>query len=316
MKKTCFSKNAYPCTNHASKAPASAVKKLNFLTSFLLVLCLVFPLSSFTAEKADSIKTWDFGGMASFSFSQVSLTNWAAGGKSSSSGVALFNGYGNYKKDKLSWENNLEMGYGLLKEQDNEAVKSNDKLDFSSKLGIKETEKLYYSTLFNFRTQFAPGYKYPNTTDAISRFLAPAYLTLSVGIDYKPSKQFSVLISPLTGKMTVVNDDALSASGSFGVEKGKTIRSEMGSFVKMELKTELMKNVSLQSKMDLFSNYLNNPANIDVNWDVLINMKINDYLSANLITNLIYDDDIKAGAGIGPKVQFKEMFGVGLSLKF
>ena len=228
----------------------------------------------------------------------------------------MFNVFGNYKKDKISWENSLDMGYGLLKEQDNDAVKSNDKLDFSSKFGIKKTEKLYFSTLFNFKTQFAPGYKYPNTTDAISRFLAPAYLTLSVGFDYKPNKEFSVLLSPLTGKMTVVNDDALSAAGAFGVDPGKTIRMEVGSFVKMELKTEIMKNVSLHSKLDLFSNYLNNPENIDINWDVLINMKINDYLSANLITNLIYDDDIKAGPGEGPKVQFKEMFGVGLSLKF
>ncbi len=281
-----------------------------------IVLILVFPLSLFSNEKADSLKSWNFGGIATFNFSQVSLTNWSAGGKSSSSGVAMFNVFGNYKKDKISWENSLDMGYGLLKEQDNEAVKSNDKLDFSSKFGIKKTEKLYYSTLFNFKTQFAPGYKYPNTTDAISRFLAPAYLTLSVGFDYKPNKEFSVLLSPLTGKMTVVNDDVLSAAGAFGVDPGKTIRMEVGSFVKMELKTEIMKNVSLHSKLDLFSNYLNNPENIDINWDVLINMKINDYLSANLITNLIYDDDIKAGVGEGPKVQFKEMFGVGLSLKF
>src|SRR5665648_900355 len=154
--------------------------------------------------------------------------------------------------------------------------------------------------------------------------MAPAYVTLSLGIDYKPNKIISFFVSPLTGKMTIVSDDDLSAMGAFGVDPGEKARYEIGSFVKMELKTEIMKNVSLQSKIDLFSNYLNKPENIDVNWDLLINMKINDYFSANLISNLIYDNDIKIAIdenkdGIieksGPRVQFKEMFGLGLSLK-
>jgi hypothetical protein len=125
--------------------------------------------------------------------------------------------------------------------------------------------------------------------------------------------------------MTIVKNDSLSSIGAFGVDPGDVTRYEFGSFIKMELKTDLMKNVGLQTKLDLFSNYLHNPQNIDVNWDLLINMKINDYLSANLITNLIYDDDIKIDIdenndGVveakGPRIQFKEMFGVGLSLKF
>ena len=293
----------------------------------LLIVLLFIPIVTYSTEKADSLKSWNFGGLAALNFSQVSLTNWAAGGRSSTSGVALFNVFGNYKKDNLSWENNLDMGYGLLKEQNNDAVKSNDKFDFNSKFGLKKSETLFYSTLFNFKTQFAPGYKYPKQTDAvpISRFLAPGYLTLSIGIDYKPNKIVSLFVSPLTGKMTIVNDQYLSDTGAFGVDPGKMIRMEVGSFAKLELKTEMMKNVSLDTKIDLFSNYLHNPENIDVNWDLLINMKINDYLSANLITNLIYDDDIKIAVdknndGIlesnGPRVQFKEMFGLGLSLKF
>jgi len=289
------------------------------------VILLMIPFALYSQEKADTIKSWNFGGLASFNFSQVSLTNWAAGGRSSTSGIALFNVFGNYKKDNLIWENSLDMGYGLLKEQDNEVIKSNDKIDLNSKFGVKKTEKLYLSTLFNFKTQFAPGYKYPNTTDAMSRFMAPAYMTLSVGIDYKPTKLWSFVVSPLTGKMTIVSDTDLSEAGAFGVDPGKKVRMEVGSFMKVELKTDVMKNVSLHSKLDLFSNYLNNPENIDVNWDLLVNMKINDFLSANLITNLIYDDDVKIAIdenndgvieGRGPRVQFKEMFGLGLSLKF
>ena len=282
----------------------------------ILFLLMLLPAALYSSEKADSLKSWKFGGIATFNFSQVSLTNWAAGGRSSTSGVALFNVFGNYKKDNLTWENSLDMGYGLLKEQDNQVIKSNDKFDFNSKFGLKKTEKLYYSTLFNFKTQFAPGYKYPNTTDAISGFMAPAYITLSLGIDYKPAPALSIFISPLTGKMTIVSNDTLSAHGAYGVDPGKKVRLEMGSFAKIEFKHDIMKNVSLATKLDLFCNYFHNPANVDVNWDVLINMKINDYLSANLITNLIYDDDTKFSATQGPRVQFKEMFGLGLSLKF
>lgn len=294
------------------------------MKKFLLLL-LFLPFILYSQEKADSIKLWKVSGLTSVNLSQVSLTNWSAGGKSSSSGVALFNINANYLKDKISWENSLNMGYGLLKENGKDLVKTHDKLDLISKFGIKETEKIFISTLFNFKTQFAPGYSDSDDKNKISDFLAPAYLTLSPGLDYKPNKMLSFLISPITGKMTIVNNDSLSSIGAFGVDPGKKSRYEFGSFVKMELKTELMKNVSLQTKLDLFSNYLHNPENIDVNWDLLINMKINDYLSANLITNLIYDDDIKIDVdknndGImdskGPRVQFKEMFGLGLSLKF
>lgn len=290
-----------------------------------LIFLLLIPLAMFSQEVPDSLKTWNFGGLVSLNFSQVSLSNWAAGGQSSTAGVGIFNVFGIYKKDNILWENSLDMGYGLLKEKGNDAVKSDDRFDLNSKFGIKKTEKWYYSALFNFKTQFAPGYNYPNDSDVISRLLAPAYMTLSVGADYKPNKAWSFFVSPLTGKMTIVSDDALSAQGAFGVDPGKTIRMEVGSFVKIELNTDIMKNVSVSSKLDLFSSYTHNPQNIDINWDVLINMKINDFLSANLITNMIYDDDIKIAIddnndGIiekqGPRVQFKEMFGLGLNYKF
>ncbi|HEY3372353.1 MAG TPA: DUF3078 domain-containing protein [Prolixibacteraceae bacterium] len=290
-----------------------------------LLFLLLIPFTMYSQEKLDTLKTWKVGGMISLNFSQVSITNWAAGGRSSNAGVGIFNIFGIYKKDNLLWENSLDMGYGVIKEENRHSVKSDDRIDLNSKLGIKKTEKLYYSALFNFKTQFAPGYKDPNYEDAISRFLSPGYVTLSLGLDYKPNKAWSIFVSPLTGKMTIVTDDVLSAQGAFGVDPGKTIRTEVGSFVKVELKTGLMKNVSLNSKLDLFSSYTNNPENIDVNWDVLINMKINDYLSAVLITNMIYDDDIKIAIddnndGViekrGPRLQFKEIFGVGFNLKF
>jgi hypothetical protein len=291
----------------------------------LFYFLLFLPIAMYAEEKADTAKLWKISGLASVNLSQVSLTNWSAGGKSSSSGVALFSLNANYLKEKVSWENTLNLGYGLLKEGKEDLTKTHDKFDLISKYGYKHNDKLFYSVLYNFKTQFAPGYSDKDDDKLISDLLSPAYMTLSPGLDYKPNKKLSILFSPITGKMTIVENDSLSSIGAFGVEPGDKTRYEFGAFAKIELKTDIMKNVSLHTKVDFFSNYLDNPQNIDVNWDLLINLKINDYLSANLITNLIYDDDIKIDIddnddGIieasGPRVQFKEMFGVGLSLKF
>lgn len=217
------------------------------------------------------------------------------------------------------------MGYGLIKEQDRQSVKSDDRIDLNSKLGLKQSEVLYYSLLFNFKTQFATGYKYPDTENVISRFLAPGYLTLALGMDYKPHKDLSIFFSPATARLTVVADDELSAQGAFGVDPGDKTRFEVGALLKFDVNTEVVENVTLNNKLEFFSNYLEEPQNIDVRWDMLLNMKINDFLSANLITNLIYDDDIKVPLdrnddgevdSSGSRIQFKEMFGVGLNLKF
>ena len=290
----------------------------------ILIILLLFPGSVFSQEVVDSLRLWKTEGVLTMNFSQVSLTNWIAGGKSSASGVFMLNTSANYKKDKVSWDNTADLSYGFLKEKDNDLIKSSDKIDLNSKLGLEATEKWNYAALANFKSQFAPGYMYPNTTDAISRFLAPGYLNLALGMDFKTEK-VSLFLSPLIGKFTLISDDELSALGVFGVDPGKKSRSEMGAFLKFENKTDLMKNVSLQTKLDLFSNYFHNPQNIDVDWNILIIMKVNEFLSASLVSQLIYDNDIDIpvdnnGDGIvdesGPRLQFMEMFGVGLSLKF
>lgn len=219
----------------------------------------------------------------------------------------------------MSWDNTFDLSYGFLKEKDNDLVKSDDKIHINSKVGIDASKTWNYSFLGNFKSQFAPGYNYPNTTDAISRFLAPGYLNIAAGMDYKTEK-ISLFLSPVTGKFTFVTDDNLSAAGAFGVDQGKKTRSELGAFLKFEGKTTLVKNVDFQTKLDLFSNYFHNPQNLDVNWNVLLNMKVNEYLTANLVSTIIYDDDVKIldtdTGKSSSRLQFMEMFGAGLSLKF
>lgn len=290
-----------------------------------LFFLLLLPTALFSQQQPDTLKRWEVQGLFSLNFSQISLTNWVAGGRSSSAGVGIFNLQAKYTKDNLLWENTLDLGYGLIKEQDRQMVKSDDKIDFTSKLGLKQSEKLYYTLLFNYKTQFTEGYKYPNTTNVISDFMAPGYFTLALGLDYKPQKDLSIFFSPATAKLTVVSDENLSNQGAFGVDPGKKTRMEVGAILKMDLNTEIMKNVTLNNKVELFSNYLEKPQNVDIDWDLMLNMKVNDYLSANLITNLIYDDDIKVPIEVtdsgeivrsGPRIQFKEIFGIGLNIKF
>jgi len=291
------------------------MKKFNLTFLFALFFSL-------TQAQQSNDTLWTFNGQASVNFSQVSFSNWVAGGKNSVSGVGIFNINANYKKDRISWENTLKSGYGLLKEGDSEVVKSEDKLELNTKYGVqsKNNENIYYSTFANFNTQFAPGYNYPDTDNKISGWLAPAYLTVATGIDYQPSDRFSLFVSALSGKFTVVTDEELSNEGAFGVDPGEKFRAELGATVKSELKTPVVKNVDLTTSLTLFSNYLDNPQNIDVNWDALLNMKINDYLSANLMTTLIYDHDILVPiddeGNKGRRIQLKQLFGVGLSYNF
>ncbi|SHE99868.1 Protein of unknown function [Mariniphaga anaerophila] len=289
------------------------------LKTFIL---FIFIATGVVAQDAVKDTTyWKVSGQASVNFSQVSFSHWAGGGKNSVSGVGLFDMNAIYQKNKIQWSNTLKSGYGLLKEEKGQAVKTDDKLEVNSKLGVQlKNEKLLFSSFANFLTQFADGYKYPNTTDKISTFFAPAYLTIASGIDYQPSEKLSLFITPISGKFTFVTDEELSAAGAFGVEPGKKARAEMGATLKGEFKTPVMKNVNLATTLSLFSNYFNNPQNIDVNWDIAVNMKINDYLSANLLTNLVYDHDILVPVddegNTGRRIQLKQLFGVGLSYKF
>ncbi|WP_320112929.1 DUF3078 domain-containing protein [Draconibacterium orientale] len=285
------------------------------------ILILLFLLPAFSYAQDETKDTlWTTSGSTTLNFSQVSLNNWAAGGKSSMSGVAMVNYAANYKKDKLSWDNTFDFRYGFLKEEDQKLRKSDDMIDISSKLGIEASKHWYYSALLNFKSQFAAGYDYPDTDNAISKFMAPGYLNLGLGMDYK-TDGFSLMMAPVSGKLTFVTDDDLSDEGAFGVEEGKTMRAELGATVKAQLKKDIWENVTMDTKVSLFSNYLDQPENIDIDWTFKIIMKVNDYLSANLITQLIYDNDVKIQGDDetlppSPGLQFMESFGVGLTFKF
>ncbi|MBP5742327.1 MAG: DUF3078 domain-containing protein [Paludibacteraceae bacterium] len=285
-----------------------------------------------TTEKQDSTK-WKWGGMFGLNASQATFTNWAAGGSNSVGGNAMTNLWLNFVGNTSSWENTLDLGYGLLYQESDGLRKTDDKIDFSSKYGYKASKHWYYAAMLNFKTQFSEGYNYPNDSVIVSNFMAPGYLIGAIGMDYKPHKVFTAFISPVTAKMTFVLDNTLSEQGAFGVEKGEKFRLQCGGYLRLVYNQSFLKNsITIISKLDLFSNYYSNsgesakPQNIDVNWENIISFKINKYISANINTLLIYDDDIKMPTGTkdsegkditkGPKLQFKEVVGIGLSYKF
>jgi len=289
-------------------------------------------------QSTDSITGWQKGGTVALNMSQVSLTNWAAGGQNSISLNGLLNLFANHYKGNGLWENYLDIGYGTIKQGENSSwLKTDDKIDFTSKYGRKAFSNWYYAGLLNFKTQMTEGYNYPDDETIISDFLAPGYVLGAIGLDFKPEKNFTFFIAPLTAKITIVNVQLLADAGAFGVDPaeygpsgnmlnpGKNGRSEIGGYMRLFYKRDLMENISMQTKLDLFSNYLNNPGNIDVSWEVLFSMKVNKYISATFFTHLLYDDEIAIeidndNDGVidtsGPRIQFKEVLGVGFSYKF
>jgi hypothetical protein len=317
------------------------------LTFACICACYLSSFSQTTeAEKdirtvsKDSVMGWKTGGLVGLSISQATFTNWAAGGQNTIALGGIVNLFAKYKSEKSSWDSMLDLGYGLLRQgKDADFIKTDDKVDFTSKYGRKATSKWYYAGLVNFKTQMTAGYNYPDVTTKISDLMAPAYILAAIGMDYKPSDKLTAFIAPLTSKNTIVNNDSLANVGAFGVEAatydgegnlltaGKKSRSEVGGYFRAVYQQTFFKDksVSITSKLDLFSNYKVNPQNIDVSWETIIGLKVNRFITTTITTHLVYDDDIAIGVdrnndgvldGTGPRTQFKEVIGVGLNVKF
>lgn len=280
-------------------------------------------------------KIWTTGGNFQLNMSQVSLTNWAAGGNSSVSGLTQFNGFANRVKGRYAWDNSLALAYGILAQDGLPNQKTDDRIELNSKYGYELKDAWYLSLLGQFKTQFTEG-KDANGVE-ISNFMAPGYLILGLGVDYMPSKHFSAFISPATARITFVNDQKLADQGAFGVDpatyaygadtvkltNGANSFFEFGGYVKLMYMHDLAKNINFLTKADFFSNYLKNPQNVDVNWETLFTFKVNDWFNATLSTMLIYDDNTQIMKQwedtnelyVGKGTQFKEAISLGVMFK-
>ncbi len=285
-------------------------------------------IASARAQEAPRDTTWTYAGFFSQQFNQSSFTNWAAGGENNLALTSILNLEANYSRDVYTWENQLQMAYGIIKSGNLSLRKNEDKIDFLSRFGRGITEKLKLSAQLNFQTQFDEGYNYPNDSILVSQFMSPGYLTISLGVDYRPWEVLAIYFSPTAGKFTFVTNDSLAMQGAYGVDPGDNVRSEFGALLRLIFNSEIMENVKVSSQLDLFNNYTDpnssNRKNIDVSWETNINMKINRFLTASLLFHLIYDHDIpipiyetingqRQQVGTGPRTQFKQLLGVGFS---
>jgi len=283
----------------------------------------------------DSLKRWKSGGTVGANFTNTGLVNWQGGGQDALTLTGIFSGFLNYADGSNRWNNLLEMGYGITRlggGQDGSSAKirkSEDRLIFTSKYTRSLNKHWGFAGLLDFRSQFDKGFKYDVkgkkadgitdtiTDEFISNFLSPAFLVTSLGFEYKKGEMFYAMISPLTSKVTIVNDKGLSAAGAYGVTPGHRTRSEFGAYVNSAFKCKLMDNISYQTNVNLFMNY-KTPRLIDVFWDNSILMSVNKLVQVSFNTNLIYDDDIKIlqkDGSAGPRVQFKHVLAVGLTYK-
>ncbi|CAM3403737.1 DUF3078 domain-containing protein [Zobellia roscoffensis] len=274
-------------------------------------------------------------------FSEVAFVNWNAGGNNSISALGNARFERNYKFRYIQWDNYMEMRYGLNIQDEQKLRKTDDAIRFSSTFGLQRDtiSNWYYSAKANFNTQFSNGYKYPDRSSPISRFMAPGYSFLGAGTSYITKDQkFNLYISPITQKATFVLDEELANKGAFGVKKavldadgnvlepGEKIFLEFGFLVTNQYEKEVFKNMLLKHRLSLYTDYLQKFGNIDVDWELNFDLKVNKYVVTTIGTHIIYDDDIlfdeqKDASGTvvdsgSPRIQFKQLLGVGVSYAF
>jgi hypothetical protein len=289
-------------------------------------------------SKPDTISYWTNKNTFGFDISEIAFVNWSSGGTSAISGLVRGHLKRDYKDDKQVWSSELIFRYGMNKQEGIELRKTDDVLRLNSTYGFRynPTSNWYHSAKFNFNTQFTNGYQYPNTEDPISKPFAPAYTFLGIGSEYiyKPEK-LDIYLSPLTLKSTLVLDQTLADTGAYGVKgaiydaagnlisHGQRAKTELGILVTSYIEKEVFTNITIKNRLSLYTDYLHNFGNIDVDWQFYADLKVNEYVKANVGLNLVYDEDIdviKEENGVkvneGAKVQLKQLLGIGLEYTF
>jgi hypothetical protein len=313
------------------------------LFCFLINLSIAQPDSLYLNNKAEKEKgpEWIQKNKFTVDLNEVTFVNWNAGGSNSISALIGYQFSYDYSDKYFYWNNSIVAGYGVNGQQGREARKTTDVLDINSNIGYSPNDKSnwFYSARFNFKTQFADGFQYPNKINPISRIMAPGYLFFGGGMEYgKHIEELSFYMSPITLKTTFVLDDNLANAGKFGVTPavldvagniitpGKNSRTEAGVLITNSYQMEIAQNVVAKNNLSLYSDYINNFGNVDVDWQVNLNFKVNSFVRATFESHLKYDDDVKTTVPsatvegefdeAGAKVQWKQFLGIGFAVDF
>ena len=271
------------------------------------------------------IKQNNFG----LNINEVAFVNWNAGGDNSVSALANLTFVRNYKFRYLTWENELRFRYGINAQEGRALRKTEDLMRFTSTFGFRKDtlSNWFYSAKAKFNTQFSNGFNYPDRETPISRFMAPGYVFFGAGTSFiKPDNSLNIYVSPTTLKATLVLDEELANKGAFGVSSGRNSFVEFGFLFTQTWNTSVFKNVEMNHRINLYTDYIRSFGNIDVDWELNFTLKVNEFINANIGTHIIYDDDIKFDQIVNeggdvidpgiPRIQFKQVLGIGIGYNF
>jgi hypothetical protein len=313
------------------------------MKKILTLFILMVPMLIFA--QPDTL--WRFSGITSLNLNQIGLSNWTAGGNEQVAFSLLGKYYANYKKDKFTWDNNLNIMYGMFKNKGEKLKKNDDVFELTSMAGQQIAKRWAFVGMVNFKSQFTKGYDTDIDTLKVSNFMAPGYLTVSPAFRYSPVDWFYILLSPVTLKSTFVLDQELADAGAFGVQaaeydttsgvklkNGKNSLLYLGPFMEAYMKKELVKNLVFESKLNVLYSLTNRdetnlePLDMDVSWQNFLNYNIAKYFSISLFAHLVYYpgqpvltiDNVDGVSTIkaepNRKWQFKETVGIGISFSF
>lgn len=298
------------------------MKKLVIVFSLVLSAIISFAQDQTVVEiKSTSTKEiksldsngWKKVGGLILNLNQGALSNWAAGGEDYTLGINARLLYAiNFRSGKNIWDNIFDVSLGFQNASSYKKFrKMDDRIDITSKYGYQLSDHWYGSFLFNFNSQFLPGYDYSkDPIEKISNFLTPGKIILSPGFNYKTNSRFSFFISPISSRWVLKTDPDFFNKTAFGVDSALKSNFEFGAYLTATYKANINKWASYVARFDLFSNYRYNPENIDMLMNNLLTLKFSKSFATNISLDLIYDDDVLS------RLQLKEVLGIGLTLNF
>ncbi len=271
------------------------------------------PMTPFNLINYQQEKRWFFFGQNNLHFNQASFSNWNSGGNNNMGVLGKVNYNLSYKNNRHYLENLFSFGFGFVATDGQSTRKTEDFINIATNYGYELGRNYYLSAGYQLLSQFTPGYNYsetpdPTYEDRISRFMAPGYLNLGLGISYNPNENFQVIVRPINGKFTFVLDPDLQVAGKYGLEEdGQSVRTELGTNVNFLYRLKIYKDIYLNNQLNFFSNYLSHFERVDVNYSAVLNLKFNQFVSAIVGLDILYDHDQIQ------KTQLKQTLGIGFT---
>ena len=285
-----------------------------------LIIILITSVNIYSQEIVEKDSLWTKRGNVTVLLNQTGFSDWVGGGTNNFSGTIKFDYEWEYRNKGWDWLSNVESAFGLAKYKNAPfARKIDDRILIQSIVGKEFTRNLSFSAFFNFTSQIGNGYKYKKDDDnneireLTTRIFSPAYFQIGSGFLWKKDEKLWLNYSPIASRLILVSkkftDGLLENETYFGVSPNKSSRYELGANLTFHSEGSLLENVNYKQDLKLFSNYLEDASNIDLDYLAQIEINVNPLLSTQLIFQLIYDDNAVS------RLQVREVFGVGVQLK-